>query len=279
MQQSTGDLARCRATLLEAIELVPGDDRALRVRLTSACAACENFLGRHEPAERRLVAALDTLPDQGSREAVTVLLDLATGAFFTLELERMCDMARRGLAAARALGDPALVGAAAAVLAHGCANAGLVAEASSSADEAGARLDELTDDALALYLDSVNRLAWAEYLIERFDESIRHAARGVAVARATGQDQFVPLILSAQALSTAVRGDLAAATALQEEALETAELAANDYVTSGVLTAAAHIAMARGDLERARRAAERSVASWPGSKAGTLPRWPACASR
>ena len=260
MQQSTGDLARCHATLLEAIELVPGDDLALRLRLTSACAACENFLGRHEPAERRLVAALNSLPDQGSREAVAVLLDLATGAFFTLELERMCDMARRGLAAARALGEPALVGAAAAVLAHGCATAGLVAEASSNADEAGACLDDLPDDTLALYLDSVSRLAWAEYLIERFDDSIRHAARGAAVARATGQGQFAQLILSAQGLSTAIRGDLSAATALQEEAIETAELAANDYLTSGVLTATANIAMATGDLERARRVAERSVA-------------------
>jgi len=258
MQQSTGDLARCSATLLEAIELVPADDDALRRRLGSACAACENFLGRHEPAERRLVATLNTLPE-GSREAVLVQLDLATGAFFTLEFERMCDMARRALAAARALGEPALVGAAAAVLAHGCANAGLVPEASASADEAGARLDDLPDDTLALYLDSVSRLAWAEYLIERFDDSIRHAARGVTVARATGQGQFAQLILTAQALSTMIRGDLTAATALQEEAIETAELAANDYLTSGVLTATANIAAVTGDLDRARRAAERSV--------------------
>ena len=258
MQQSTGDLVRCSATLLEAIELVPGDDVALRLRLTSACASCENFLGRHELAERRLVATLNTLPE-GSREAVIVLLDLATGAFFTLELERMCDMGRRGVAAARALGEPALVGAAAAVLAHGCANAGLVAEAISNADEAGACLDDLSGDTLALHLDTVSRLAWAEYLIERFDDSIRHAARGVAVARATGQGQFAQLILSAQALSTAIRGDLSAATALQEEAIETAELAANDYLTSGVLTATANIAMATGDLDRARRAAERSA--------------------
>ena len=260
VQQSTGDLERCSDTLLEAIDLVPGDDIGLRLRLTSACAACENFLGRHELAERRLVETLNTLPDQGSREAVGVLLDLATGAFFTLELERMCDMARRGLAAARALGEPALVGTAAAVLAHGCANAGLVAEARANADEAGARLDDLPDDTLALYLDSVSRLAWAEYLIERFDDSIRHAARGAAVARATGQGQFAQLILTAQALSTTIRGDLSAATALQEEAIETAEIAANDYMTSGVLTATAQIAMATGDLDGARRAAERSVA-------------------
>ena len=166
------------------------------------------------------------------------------------------------------------------MLAHGCANAGLVAEARSNADEAGARLDELPDDALALYLDAVSRLAWAEYLIERFDDSIRHAARGVAVARATGQGQFVPLILSAQALSTTIRGDLSAATALQEEAIEAAEVAANDYVTSAVLTATAHD---RDVNRRPRRAPgarpSRASPASPASRAGILPRWPARASR
>ena len=269
-QQSTGDLARCSATLLEAIDLVPGDDVALRVRLMSACAACEHFLGQHEPAQRRLVAALEALPDQGAPETVAVLLALSTGSFFTGEVERMCDMARRGLTAARALEEPALIGTAAAVLAHGCANTGLVAEARSNADEAAARVDELPDDVLALHLDAVSRLTWAEYLIERFDDSIRHAARGVRIAGATGQGQFTALILSAQALSTAVRGDLPAATALQEDAIEAAEVAANDYITSGVLTATAQIAMSAGDLDRARHAGERSVACVAGVEGGHL---------
>ena len=269
-QQSTGDLARCSATLLEAIDLVPGDDVALRVRLMSACAACEHFLGQHEPAQRRLVAALEALPDQGAPETVAVLLALSTGSFFTGEVERMCDMARHGLTAARALEEPALIGTAAAVLAHGCANAGLVAEARSNADEAAARVDELPDDVLALHLDAVSRLTWAEYLIERFDDSIRHAARGVRIAGATGQGQFTALILSAQALSTAVRGDLPAATALQEDAIEAAEVAANDYITSGVLTATAQIAMSAGDLDRARHAGERSVACVAGVEGGHL---------
>jgi DNA-binding CsgD family transcriptional regulator len=270
VQQSSGDLARCAATLLEAIDLVPGDDVALRVRLTSACAACEHFLGQHEPAQRRLVAALEALPDRDSPEAVAVLLALATGAFFTGEAERLRDMAGRGLATARVLGEPALIGTAAAVLAHGCASAGLVSEARSNADEAAARVDQLPDDTFALHLDAVSRLAWAEYLIERFDDSIRHAARGVGIAGATGQGQFTPLILSAQALSTAVRGDLSAATSLQEDAMEAAELAANDYITSGVLTATAQIAMSAGDLDRARRAGERSVACVAGVEGGHL---------
>ena len=77
--------------------------------------------GATSTAERRLVAALEALPDQHSHEAVAVLLQLATGAFFTADTDRMCALARRALAAAHALGEPALVGTAAAVLAHGCA--------------------------------------------------------------------------------------------------------------------------------------------------------------
>ena len=270
VQQSTGDLERCIATLLEALELVPADEIGTRVRLTSACAACEHYLGRHQPAERRLLAAFAALPDQGSAEAVAVLLDLATGAFFTAESARMCDVAEQALTCARALARPGLLATAAAVAAHSCAVAGTIARARTHADEAGALLDGRGDDDLAHLLDAVNRLAWAEHLLERFDDSIRHAARGVAVARATGQGQFIPVILGAQALSSATRGDLAVATALQEEALESAQLAANDYVTSSVLTATAHIAMARGDLEQAREAAEQSVACVDGIGAGHL---------
>jgi predicted ATPase len=56
--RSVGDLERCRESLLEAMPLVPAADAATRLRLTSACAACENFLGRHDDARRRLESGL-----------------------------------------------------------------------------------------------------------------------------------------------------------------------------------------------------------------------------
>ena len=173
---------------------------------------------------------------------MTTLLALMAVAFFTFDVDAERAFARRALAAARPLGDPVLIGAAASALAQACANAGAVAETRSSVDEAAAHLDAVPDEALARHLDAVNRLAWSEFLIERDDDAIRHAARGVAVARSTGQEQFGPLIVGAQALSSVRRGDLAAAAALQEEALETAEVAANGYVMCWVLTITAHVA-------------------------------------
>ena len=59
--RSTGDLERCAARLTEALALVEASDVRTRVRLTAACAASEHFLGRHEAADRRLAAALDSL--------------------------------------------------------------------------------------------------------------------------------------------------------------------------------------------------------------------------
>ncbi len=257
--RSTGELDRCVATLLEALELVPAEDTGRRVSLTAACAAAEHFLGRHGQAERRLVAELDSLPDPGSRDAVAVLLALAAGGILTLDHDRGRSFARRALTAAHALEDDDLIGAAASALAHACANAGVVPELRASVDEAARRLDAVDDETLARSLDAVNRLTWAEFLVERYEDADRHGARGVAVARATGQDQFVPMIAGAHALSAMRRGDLTAAWELQDDALETAEVAGNDYITSWVLTIVAHVCMATGDLESARRAAERAV--------------------
>ncbi len=133
------------------------------------------------------------------------------------------------------------------------------AEAEDSAEQAEQVGRELSDEALAERLDAVNRLAWATVGLQRFEDAISHAERGMRVARRTGQDRFAPLMLSAQALGQMFLGSLPAATESATEALETARIASNDYVTCSVLTASCHVALAAGDLELARRHADESV--------------------
>ena len=65
--RSVGELERCRATLLEAIELLPAGRRGGRVELTALCAAVEHWQGRHEDAHRRLERAWEELPDRSTR--------------------------------------------------------------------------------------------------------------------------------------------------------------------------------------------------------------------
>jgi DNA-binding NarL/FixJ family response regulator len=256
--RSVGDLERCRGSLLEAIELVPVADVAARVRLASACAACENFLGRHDDARRRLESAFAELSDQVSPAGVVALTDLASGAFFTEDVERMMRHARRAVETARVVEDAALLGASVAVMSHLAAIAGLTAEATRGAEEARV-LMELSDARLAGHLGAVNRLGWAKLLIERFPAAILDMERGVAIARETGQGQYVPLMLGAQALSEMILGRLAVALELQQDAIETARLAANNYVTCSVLTTSCQVLMTAGDIEAARRAGLESV--------------------
>ena len=149
----------------------------------------ENFLGRHEPAQRRLVAALDTLPDQGSPEAVAVLLDLATGAFLTREVEADVRHGQTRLTAARALGGRRL-GMAAAVLAHGCANTGLVAEAFQRGRAGRASRRSPTTARVVPRRRQPRRMGRIPHrALRRLDPPRR---RGAAIARATGQSQFPP---------------------------------------------------------------------------------------
>jgi DNA-binding NarL/FixJ family response regulator len=258
-QRSTGDLEAARDSLQTALELSADDDRPARLRLTAACAACEHFLGRHEDAQARMRAAFDALPATASHAGVEALMSLATGAFFTMETEPMCDFARRAVEGAQALGDNGLAFAGLALLAHAQSLANRFAEAEDSAGHAERLARDLSDDALAQRLDGVNRLSWTAVGLQRYQDAISHAARGMRVARRTGQDQFAPLLLSAQALGQMFLGPLPAATELITEALETARIAANDYVTCSVLTAACHVALAAGDHERARQHAEESV--------------------
>jgi DNA-binding NarL/FixJ family response regulator len=256
---ATGALERSAARLIEAIELAPADDAVLRLRLTAACAACENFSGEHGRARRRLTAAVEALGDGASRDAVSARLDLASGAFFTLQTRRMNDLAAGALQMARDLGERDLIGAASAAFAHYSVIDGEPERAQAAADEAAHELDALGDAVLCEHLDAVNRLAWAEFLLERHESSIRHARRGVEVGRAAGAVRFLPLILQAQGMSSLTLGRLATAAELHEEALEIAELAGNDYVTCFVLATSSIVAMQRGDHEAALRAGLESA--------------------
>ena len=62
---SAGLLAESRSALLDALDLVPPEMAAVRVRLIAACAAIEHLLGHHRDAHTRLTSALGDLADQG----------------------------------------------------------------------------------------------------------------------------------------------------------------------------------------------------------------------
>ncbi|HYG96174.1 MAG TPA: AAA family ATPase, partial [Solirubrobacterales bacterium] len=247
--RATGDRGRCRQALLAALELLPPDQVAVRVRLTAACAFMEDALGRHEEARARLDRALAELPGDCQQERVEVLLSLCTGAFFTQDLERMRELAEEAVEGAEALDDGGLELAARAMLSHAQVVLGRGEEAEPHLIRAGELLAGLSDAELAGRIEAVSRLGWAELYRERFAAAIANFERGLAISRTTGQSQFVPYLLQGLALSEAPLGNLDAALELSENAIEAARLMNVEFVLAAALISRGAACLVSGDLE------------------------------
>ena len=185
-------------TLLEAMELLPADAGTRRVELTALCAAVEHWLGRHADAHRRLVARLGRAarPRRAPRPPrcrSSWPSTASTRWTSTQTIER----GRGALELARAVGDRALIAAAASALCLG--------EAAAGRDRGGARAPRrgarprstaLSDAELAPRLEALYYLGWAENYLEHCDEAVAHVDRGIAIARATGEGRLlVPMML------------------------------------------------------------------------------------
>jgi DNA-binding CsgD family transcriptional regulator/tetratricopeptide (TPR) repeat protein len=228
------------------------------VRLTTACAGVEHLLGRHEQAHARLASAVDGLSDPGSSEAGALMIELAMDGFFHMDYQRMPEWAERALGTAQPLDDRPLTAAAFAVLAFASAASGATEEAEMHHPEAAALVADLDDGELALRLDAAANLAGAELYLDRYEEAGAHAERAVSVARATGQTEFIPLADSILGQVTLLRGQLAEASELLDNAVESARLSGNVQALAGNLVNHSLTAVAAGDLETALATAEEN---------------------
>ena len=256
---ATGRFEEARAALLESIELTPGDSEALRITLIGACAGVEQLLGHHREAHDRLTTALDRLPEATSVQAVELLLHLATGHFYRQDYPAMGTAAERALGAAEALGNAPLIAASTAALAGALAFTGGQPEAEPRCDEAAALVDAMSDEELALRLDSLANLSAAELYLDRFAEAGRHAERGLAVAQATGQTEISPFLIPVLGTVLQMLGDLDEAVRVLDGASEAARLSGNVQALAWNLLNHANAALYVGDLDTAGRVAQESV--------------------
>src|SRR5215210_3166459 len=255
---AAGHFRDSHTALLESIALVP-DASALRVRLTTACAGVEHLLGRHDDARRRLTRALEELENPASHEAVALMIELSVDGFYQMDYALMRDWVEQALIAARPLGDRALTAATVATLAYACVLGGAPAEAEAHRTEAAGLVDTLPDDELGLRLDAAVNLAAAELDLEHLAEAEAHAERATALARATGQHDFVPVLVYCLGWVKRLRGRLAESAELFDGAVEAARLSGNAQSLAGNLLNSSLTALARGDIEAAVATAEESV--------------------
>jgi DNA-binding CsgD family transcriptional regulator len=256
---STGQLERALSTLLEVLAVVPPELAELRARLVAACAACENLLGRHGAAHERLAHALEELPDRTGAAAAMLEAELAADALYDSDFAALAGRAAQARATAGTLSDPGLRALTAALDCFAHYGLGRLAEAEEARAEAAAALDAMTDEELAGRLEATYYLGFAEFLCERYEETIVHLQRGLAVSRASGQGQFVVPIMVGLAHALDVRGRIDEALDMVEGAVEAARLSDNRQVLSWALVGEAWVAAMIGDLELAGRAADEGV--------------------
>jgi DNA-binding NarL/FixJ family response regulator/tetratricopeptide (TPR) repeat protein len=262
-QVAVGLLTEPHALMLESLELRRDAPLEVRVRLTAALASLENLLGRHKEAHSRLVTALEDLPDSAFNEAVALLIQLAVDSFYRMEYASMREFAERAADSARPLDHRSLTAGALGLLALAEVFSGEVKEAEATCSEGAALVDSMPDDELARSRRAINNLAPAELYLGRYEEAGTHAERALSVAYATGQGQFVPTLFWT-GVSRMVRGRLPEAAEILDTAVEIARLSGHAQGIAWNLGGRSLAASAAGDVEAALAAAEEAVESLEG---------------
>jgi DNA-binding NarL/FixJ family response regulator len=274
-QVATGDFESARSALLESIELFAKGEAMLRVRLTTACAAIEQLLGRHEMANVRLLDALEQVDDAASAEGVALLIALSANGQYRGDPEAMHEWAVKAADAAARSGDPSLRPAAIAALAQGAAFAGKIEKAQQCCDEATVLVDALSDDELAQQLTTMGNLAGAELYLDRYEQAVVHSQRGLALARATSQGEMVPMLNQSFGASAYMLGRTREAIEAIDGAVEAARLSRNPHYLSWMLMNRSNYATLSGDLETALATGEESVAVSRQFDTGAISAWSA----
>jgi len=269
--RAVGELERCRATLLDAIELLPADASERRVELTGLCAAVEHWLGRHEDAHHRLARAWEDLPDRSTAAAAALQIELAVDGLYELDFEQTAEMGRGALATARALGDRALVAAAVSALCFSETAAGRIDSAREYREEARAEIDRLSDVELAPRLEALYYLGWAETYLEHYDDAVARFERGIGIARATGDGRLLVPMMLGKNFPFEMQGRLAEASECCEAVLEVARLSTSPHQLYRALFELGWTLYYAGDLDGAIAACEESSRIDPRLAGGTIP--------
>ncbi len=269
--RAVGELDQCRSTLLEAIDLLPVGASERRAELTALCAATEHWLGRHEDAHQRLRRAWEDLPDRSTAAAAVLQIELAVDGLYELDFHQTAEMGRHALATARALGDRALIAAAASVFCLGETVAGRIDHARECREEALAEIDQLTDEELAPRLEALYYLGWAETYLEQYADGIGRFERGLEIARATGDGRLLIPMMLGKNYALEMTGRLVEGLECCEAALEAARLSASPHELYRALFELGWTLYFSGDLDGAIAAFEESLRVDRRLAGGTIP--------
>ena len=255
----TGRLEESRQAMVEAIAALPPDELEVRTRITSFCAAIEHFLGRHEQAHDRLVAAVPWIPDDPSPAAAAIAVELAGDAFLQGSGELLRTWAARGVELAAASGEPLLEAAATAQLAFAALHEGRPAEAQRLRAAACVLMDRVPADRIVERLEVSYYVGMMEHLLESDEDAARHLEHTLEGAEETGKTFVLAPAGAVLAQARLRRGQVAEAAEAAADAVDAARLTANPQSVTQALAAHSRALLAAGDLREAVAAAQESV--------------------
>ena len=247
---SGGAYDEALAALEESLALVPADRAEVRADVTAKIAYVKRRSGRPFDSRPALEHALESLTSSDSKASADLRLELALHSLWHDEFAALTGLAKPLLKLARDQRDLAMVALSAALCSLGSSEP-RVAAARGTLAEAEAAFAALSDEQLAGRIYVSFYLGLAELRLERANEALRHANRGLEVGRVTGQGVTVTSWLAITSRATLLKGQVADATRLGHDAIDTERLLADDWRTIWALEADALAAFWAGDSDRA----------------------------
>ena len=224
----------------EATGLLPPERVGERAELVAKIALAKRMSGRPFEARALVEHALDLLPPECAG-ALVLTLELALDHYWRGEFGQMYDVAREVSDRARSGGEQLCAIWAAALCSIASTSLNRLADGLEDLLEATAQCATLSDEQLAEHIDVAGYIAQAASALERIDDSLEHARRGMRLAEMTGQSLFIPGLLVLKANALFMKGRIADATAVAETATDAAVLTGNDQVAVWALWADAMV--------------------------------------
>jgi DNA-binding CsgD family transcriptional regulator len=256
---AAGRLEEARETLYEVLGELPAGAHELRARAATFVARLDHALGRQGEARALLERTLAELPEPRSSEGATLMLELVMDHLLTADFEPMRVRADATLELARELRDPLLEAAALAGVAHAAQNRRDMPASIEAAERAGAILDRLDDAACAPLLETFWWLAAAEDVLERWELCMRHADRGIRLARRFGVSFVFVALTHTLAVTLGWQGQAARAREAADATVDASHLSGNPTSLTYAYTARCFVHTQAGETREAVEAGERAV--------------------
>jgi DNA-binding CsgD family transcriptional regulator len=254
-----GDFTRSRQAADELLSRVPAELAPVRTELVAFRALLDHITGRPGDArritERELAGAVD-LPDV---DRAALQIALATNALVRSDYTALAEHASAALAAARPAQAGPLLAVATALSAFAEYTLARFDRALPLLTRATALVDDLSDDDLAGQLDAALMTAHAEYNLGRCADAVRHATRGLDLARGTGQVMLEPVLYLTRACGHAFASRLGPAITDTTTAYEASLLTGNDFTAGLARALSGWVHLWSGDLATALRSTEQGM--------------------